>query len=110
VKVGHCYKALAKMLSDETAYGLWLEYGARGTNTARNHAEYAPEIKWESFCPTLSADVALATLFGMARDGALEALELDRGKSALSELGRDAAKYLRENHRGLFAKLKGGTQ
>lgn len=107
IKTGHADKALASMIGEDAAFQLWHAYSERGSNTAQNNdAAYSPENKWQTFASAMTADAALGTLFGMARDGALAALESERGKPTLSERGRSAAKYIAANHRALFNQLR----
>ncbi len=109
IKTGITLKALAAGIGESNALSIWLEYSERGSEDSKkqNKDRYSPHDKWETFAPTMPPDIAASTLFGMARDGALLALEADRGKPALSDRGRAAAKYLAANHWALFNSLKG---
>lgn len=110
IKTGHADKALTSTIGEDAAFQLWRDYSERGTNKSKNDdAAYSPENKWQTFASTMIADAALGTLFGMARDGALTALESDQGKVALSERGQAAARYLAMHHRAVFNQLKGGA-
>ncbi len=109
IKTGLALRSLAAGIGESNALSIWLEYSERGSEDSKkqNKDRYSPQVKWETFSPTMPPDAAAGTLFGMARDGALAALEADRGKPALSDRGRAAAKYLAANHWKLFNELKG---
>lgn len=108
IKAGHADRALASTIGEGAAFQLWRAYSERGSNKSKNDdAAYSPESKWQTFASAMTSDAALGTLFALARDGALAALESDRGKPTLSGRGRAAAKYLATHHRALFNQLRG---
>lgn len=110
IKTGHADNALASVIGEDAAFHLWRAYSERGSNKSKNDdAAYSPESKWQTFASAMTSDAALGTLFALARDGALAALESDRGKPTLSDRGRAAAKYLATYHRALFNQLSGAA-
>ncbi len=109
IKTGLALRALAAGIGESSAMDLWLDYCERGSEDSKvqNDGCYSPHAKWKTFAPSMPPDAAAGTLFAMAREGALSALESDRGKPALSDRGRAAAKYLAAHHWKLFNELKG---
>ncbi len=109
IRTGLALRSLAAGIGEASAMDIWLDYCERGSedSKAQNDGCYSPLAKWETFAPTMPPDAGARTLFAMARDTALLALEADRGKFALSDRGRAAAKYLAAHHWKLFNEMKG---
>jgi len=111
VKAGMAIKALAPLIGEGAAYPLWIEYSETGSNKKHNdEPDQSPESRWSGFAPTMPTEIALNTLFALARNGALAAVEAERGRANLSKRGHEAAQYLATHHKALFRQLnKGGV-
>jgi len=92
-------KRLGDLLGDDEMKALWLEFSARGTNTARNdQPRYDPEVMWDTATPRVDAGAAAGSLFKVTREAALAAMKSDSGAKAWSKDGRAAYIYLLAHH------------
>ncbi len=105
ISTGHVLKALAVAVGEDEAYGLWVTYSDQSNAPATDDVL---ETKWGGFHPTLSADVAVSTLLGIARDSAAAAIEVDIKNGSWTDRGKSARIYLGTYHRAAYEKIKAG--
>lgn len=102
------FKALAPAIGKDAARTLAVRYSEQGSEAAKAHNDdrrYDPAEFFDNVRPTMPPDAAMGTLCAMARDGAMAAVNGDRGKRRLSERGHQAAVYLARHHRRQFDEL-----
>lgn len=105
-------KASAETIGTDDACELAVRYSERASAKAKANNDdprYDPATFFENVQPTMPAEAAIGTLCGLARDGAVAAVNADRGRSQWSVSGRAAAIYLARFHSRLFSELTGET-
>lgn len=103
-------KAAASVIGADDARELAVRYSAQASDKAKANNDdprYDPATFFENVQPTMPPEAAIGTLCGLARDGAVAAMNADRGRAKWSESGRAAAVYLARFHHRLFSELTG---
>lgn len=102
------FKALALAIGEDVARTLAVRYSelaSDGAKAQNDDRRYDPATFFDNVRPTMPPEAAFGTLLAMARDGAVAAMNADRGKAEFSAKGREAALYLATYHRRLFDEL-----
>lgn len=103
-------KAVAPVISNDCAKALAVRYSEQGSDAAKasnDDDRYNPESFFHNVSPQMPPEAAVGTLLAFARDGAIAAVNADRGKTAFSKRGHAAAVYLARFHRCAFDELVG---
>jgi hypothetical protein len=107
------FKAISTVVGVSNALELAVRYSAQGSEEAQklnaSDPRYDPASFFQNVNPTMPEEAAPGVLFGLAKEGALQAMRLDRGKKTWSEVGRAAAIYLCRYHPATFAVLAKGV-
>jgi hypothetical protein len=108
MKVGQCLKALEPSLDEieaDMAFKLWIIFSEEACDDkkARNElSQYNPEIMFDQFKPSMTADAAMGTLMGIAKRRSLEVAKAENLTTAddptLSVKGFEAIKHLKKYH------------
>lgn len=104
------FKALVAVIGHDAALELAVRYSEQAGDSAKaknDDSRYNPTSFFENASPTMPPEAAKGFIYGLARDGAVAAINADRGRTDWSESGRAAALYLARFHRRLFSELTG---
>ncbi len=105
-----CLKAIEATLPAGAARQLAMDFSERASDTAKaqnDKPQYDPGQMFDRLAPSMSADAAMGTLCGVARDAAVRVVVAHRGKSEWSPEGIRAVEYLNTHHPRTWAGLVG---
>ena len=93
----------------DSAYPLWIEWGARADQDAqaKNDGEYAPDKTWVGISPRIAPDQGAGALYAEAKDNAVAATREAAATGNWNHAARAALVYLQRFHPRLYSELFG---